>query len=270
MSTLKFNWKLTSSQPIKIQYSSHYPGMANVPADIHSSIHIGLLIKGDTYFLHNGKFIQINENEIYLTAPWELHRSAGSENGNNLLLITADPNAISSVLLHGAEKLHSLFRIPLDQRQEILRNVKIPEFYIETILQLLQEKESPERELKLYHAALGIFVAIAVLDFPTGHDAGYYRLLPSLEKLGNRPISVTEAAEACCLSESRFAHLFRQVFGVPFAQYDRMYRLHQAFDQIQHEHKTLKEAAENWGFYDKSHFSKVCRQHFGRSPKKIK
>lgn len=267
MDTVKFDWKLTPEHPVKIHSSTHLPGMVSAPSDIHSSIHIGLLLKGDTTGLHNGERISVQENELYLISPWEPHRTLGSKSGNNLLLITADPAALNRLLLHGAQKLNILCRIPPRRRQEILQTVKIPDFYPEKILQLLREEETPERELKLLNAALGIITEIVCADFSAEPEPEYLRLLPALETLGNRSVSVAEAAEKCHLSESRFAHLFRQIFGMPFARYERLYRLRGAFDQLCHEHSGVEETAEKWGFYDKSHFSRSFRKEFGFSPK---
>lgn len=266
MDTIKFDWKISLRHPLKIQYSTHLPGIANGVTDMHSSIHIGLLIKGDTTGLLNGEKITTTEGSIYLTAPWEQHRTLGSEKGNNLLLITAETGILDQLLPGSGEKLEMLCRIPPRRRQEILNMAVIPEFYPQTILALLAEPESPARELKLYHAALGIILAAATLEFSAEADPDYRRLLPALENLGCKPLSVSEAAGKCHLSESRFAHLFARVFKISFARYERLYRLRGAVSELQYQYTGLKEAAERWGFYDKNHFAKSCLKHFGFSP----
>ena len=261
MKTIRFDWKLTTAHPLNVQYSRHPPGVSARPADMHSSVHVGILIQGDTAGLHNGEKITVREGGIYLTAPWEPHQTAGSENGNRLLLITADPDAVANALLSGAEKLNQLYRIPPAERLKILNALKLSRARCRTMIRLVQEPETPERELRLWHAALGIFMEIALLDFSAVPDPDYLRLLPSLRQLGNQPLPVGRAAELCHLSESRFAHLFRRVFGMPFARYERLYRLRRAADEMQRLHAGLKETAERWGFCDKSHLSKACRKY---------
>ena len=261
MKPIRFDWKLSDAHPLNVQYIHHPAGRANLPADMHSSVHIGMLIHGDTAGLHNGELISVAEGGIYLTAPWEQHQTVGSKNGNDLLLITADPDAVARSLLSGAEKLNQLYRIPPAKRQTILNTLKIGRRQSRCVIRLLEEPDTPERELRLWHAALGIFMEIALLEFSAVPDPDYLRLLPSLRQLGNQPLPVARAAECCHLSESRFAHLFRRVFGMPFAQYERLYRLRCAADEMQRLHAGLKETAERWGFVDKSHLSKVFRKY---------
>jgi len=265
MDTIIYDWRLTDSHPLHVQYSEHKPGPVSPAADIHSSVHIGILLEGDTTGLRNGEKLTVRAGELYLTAPWEPHRTLGSEQGNKLLLLTAEPDAVDRALLSGAAKLNLLYRTRAAERQRILNGLRLAPERTQSILKLLRLPESPERELRLWHAALGIFLEIATLEFSAEPNADYSRLLPSLRKLGNRPLSVPEAAGECGLSESRFAHLFKQVFGMSFAKYERLYRLRCAVEEMQRLHGGLKETAENWGFYDKSHFAKARRKYLGTS-----
>ena len=162
MQPIRFDWKLNDAHPLNVQYIRHAPGKANRPADMHSSVHIGILIHGDTCGLHNGELVSVPEGGIYLTAPWEQHQTVGSKNGNDLLLITADPDAVARSLLSGAEKLNQLYRIPPAKRQTILNTLKIGHRQTSRVIRLLEEPDTPERELRLWHAALGFFMEISL------------------------------------------------------------------------------------------------------------
>ena len=94
MDTIIYDWRLTGSHPLHVQYSEHRPGRVSPAADMHSSVHVGILIEGDTTGLRNGEKLTVRAGELYLTAPWEPHRTLGSEQGNKLLLLTADPDAV--------------------------------------------------------------------------------------------------------------------------------------------------------------------------------
>ena len=157
--------------------------------------------------------------------------------------------------------INTLFTIPPTERQNILNNLDLPPELPQKIIDLLSLPESEKRELQIWHAALGILIEIAALEFSAVPDSDYSRLLPSLQHLSNTPLSVAQAAQFCNLSESRFAHLFRRVFGISFAHYERLYRLRCAVSEMEMHKTGLKEAAENWGFYDKSHFSKACKKY---------
>ena len=129
MDTVKFDWKISLRHPFRIHYSTHLSGVSEGVTDIHSSIHIGLLIKGDTTGSHNGEILTVNEGGIYLTAPWEPHRTLSSEKGNNLLLITAETGILNQLLPGCGEKLDMLCRIAPRRRQEILDQAEIPELF---------------------------------------------------------------------------------------------------------------------------------------------
>jgi two-component system response regulator YesN len=96
----------------------------------------------------------------------------------------------------------------------------------------------------------------------------YPTTLPFLQSLSNKQLSVGKAATFCNLSKSHFAHMFSKVFGMPFAQYERLYRLRCALTELNTKKNGLKEVAENWGFYDKSHFSKICKKYLKNSSNK--
>ena len=261
MNTLNYDWQLTAEHPVMAQYSRHNPGVSECPADMHSAIHIGILIQGDTISFQNGETVCVSEGKIYLTSPWEQHKSIYSEKGNFLLLLTITPEVLDHALLAGAKKINTLFTIPPTERQNILNNLDLPPELPQKIIDLLSLPESEKRELQIWHAALGILIEIAALEFSAVPDSDYSRLLPSLQHLSNTPLSVAQAAQFCNLSESRFAHLFRRVFGMSFAHYERLYRLRCAVSEMEMHKTGLKEAAENWGFYDKSHFSKACKKY---------
>lgn len=263
MSVIIYDWRLTDLHPLYVQYLEHRPGSTARPADMHSSVHISILLEGDMTLLLNGVKFAFQAGDFYLTAPWEPHLRLGSERGNKLLALTVDPESVNRAMLSGADKLNLLYRTKAAERQRILDRHRLDPAQIQKILSLLRQPESPGQELRLWHAALGIFLEIATLEFSAEPNGDYSRLLPSLRKLGNRPLAVPEAAAECGLSESRFAHLFKQVFGISFAKYERLYRLRCALDEMQRRHAGLKETAENWGFYDKSHFAKARRKYLG-------
>ena len=263
MDTIIFDWRLTDLHPLHVMYAEYKSGTTKMPADMHSSVHIGILLEGDLKSLINGEKFAFQAGDFYLTAPWEPHRRLGSDRGNKLLALTADLESVNRAMLSGADKLNLLYRTKAAERQRILGRIRLDPKRIREILKLLSLPDCQERELRLWHAALGIFLEIATLEFSAEPDPDYTRLLPSLSKLGSRPLAVPEAAAECGLSESRFAHLFKHVFGISFAKYERLYRLRCALDEMQRRHAGLKETAENWGFYDKSHLAKARRKYLG-------
>ena len=270
MDTLRYDWQLSLEHPVFAQYSHHKKGESLCVADMHSAVHLGILVQGDTTGLYNGEIIKITEGKLYLTAPWEPHKSIFSSEGNILLLISFCQEALDHSMLACAQKIKNLFRLTPTRRHEILNTLTLSPEYSKQIIELLKTPNSSLRELKLWHLVLGILIEIASLDYfvDTELDSNYTKLLPSLQNLSNKPLSVGEAATFCNLSKSHFAHMFSKVFGMPFAQYERLYRLRCALTELNTKKNGLKEVAENWGFYDKSHFSKICKKYLKNSSNK--
>ena len=180
MDTLRYNWQLSPEHPVWAQYSRHNPGVSECPADMHSAVHIGILVQGDTISFQNGEKVYVGEGKIYLTSPWEQHKSIYSEKGNFLLLLTISPETLDHVLLAGAQKIRTLFTIPPTQRQDILNTLELPPELPQKIIKLLSLPESEKRELQIWHATLGILIEITSLEFSAVPDPDYSRLLPAL------------------------------------------------------------------------------------------
>lgn len=75
-------------------------------------------------------------------------------------------------------------------------------------------------------------------------------------------LTAQAVARQCCLSESRFSHLFREQVGITFAGYLTLRRTYLAFCNIA-AGKSITEAAIEAGFSDSAHFAAVNRKMFG-------
>lgn len=97
------------------------------------------------------------------------------------------------------------------------------------------------------------------------------RILDAISYINDRlpePVTCREAADAVCLSESRFSHLFRQETGMTFASYLIYQRLMYVYAQ-RFLGKSLTEAAIEAGFSGSSHFADVNRRVFGLTASQI-
>ena len=97
------------------------------------------------------------------------------------------------------------------------------------------------------------------------------RILNAMQHIQRRisdSITCREIAEAVCLSESRFSHLFRQQVGMTFASYLIYQRIIRVYTEILR-NKSITEAALEAGFCSSSHFADVNRRIFGLSAGEI-
>lgn len=79
-------------------------------------------------------------------------------------------------------------------------------------------------------------------------------------------ISVEDMAKRMRMSISNFSTLFRKHFGISPHQYLVKLRIQHAEELLLHSNLKLDEIAENCGFTNAQHFSKMFKKHTGRTP----
>ena len=82
----------------------------------------------------------------------------------------------------------------------------------------------------------------------------------------DEPILVAAMAEEVCMSESAFAHHFKQCVGTSPHQFLKLLRLDHARDLLLENH-TVSEAAERVGYASLSHFIREFKRYFGETPR---
>lgn len=91
------------------------------------------------------------------------------------------------------------------------------------------------------------------------------RVLRVLSFLGDPEVgemTLSEAADIACLSESRFSHLFVEEVGLPFRTFLLWRRMSRAVSLLS-SGNSLTEAAHDAGFADSAHFSRTFLRMFG-------
>lgn len=79
-------------------------------------------------------------------------------------------------------------------------------------------------------------------------------------------IDLDACAARCCLSRSRFTHLFTEVHGRSPYRYQQELRLEQARELLAYSSLSVSEIAEQLGFEDALYFSRLFRRGFGVPP----
>lgn len=110
---------------------------------------------------------------------------------------------------------------------------------------------------------------IRIFDNPSsGFELGG-RLSPALNYINqnyDKTITNEHLAELCDLSTTHFRRLFKEQLGISPMQYRENIRLHWATKLLGSQMFTISEVAEQLGYSDIYHFSKVIKRHTGNPP----
>ena len=82
----------------------------------------------------------------------------------------------------------------------------------------------------------------------------------------NTPPSVFELASHCCLSSSRFIHLFKEVTGMSFTGYIAFIRVEKAKEMLAFTDLSICDISLALGYEDQNYFSRYFRKVEGCSP----
>ena len=276
MNSFFYDYKFSASNPFHLYHSIMPPFERKQQCpDIHEALHLGILLRGTMNGVFGRDFCSFREGDCYMTGCWEPHCCHGSADGYELLLITVDPRELSRFFLAENEKIRQLISLPSSLRQPLLRQGRIRAAamtYGRSIRQMMQH--SPDQlRVRKWHAVIGLMIEICSCissdSIPENSPSEYTRLLPAIQRLSSEAavrIGVEDAAAACGLSVSRFSHLFRCFFGIPFGTYELQYRLSHAANDLYSRDQTIKDIAFERGFHDESHFVKSFKKYFGLTP----
>jgi AraC family transcriptional regulator, arabinose operon regulatory protein len=101
-------------------------------------------------------------------------------------------------------------------------------------------------------------------------DPRIARAIETLERRLAERVSVGELAQAANLSESRFAHLFRQQTGMSPGRYLQRLRMERAGVLLGRTSLRISEVMTLVGCTDPSHFSRDFRRYFGAGPREYR
>ena len=255
-----FDWKLDLEHPLSWHISQNSSSGVLQPPDAHSAIHLLIIMEGSIVAQYAQSTLEINAGEVFVSAPWEVHRSINTHE-RKLLFINIDPAALQKFFFCGYENLEKLFTLQPAERKRCLNVKHDLKEACQKILQIFDQPDTPGKSLEMWHAVLGLFMKIKIEEnISTEQSRNLVKLRPALQKLSGKFLSAAEAAAECNLSSSYFAALFKKTFGLSFARYERMFRLNKASGDIARG-ASLKEAADAWGFCDKSHLAKLLKAH---------
>ncbi len=95
------------------------------------------------------------------------------------------------------------------------------------------------------------------------------RIAPALDLVharAGRPVSLAEAAAACCLSAGRFSPVFRHTMGLSFGEFVLRQRGARAAQLLLSSDVSVEAIADELGFVDASHLHRMFARRYGYTP----
>ena len=275
MKTLYF-WKFTEDMPFDFDIQFFFFFSFIPVMDFHNSIHLNLILEHGMDGKVGNHLSHLNRYDLQITAPWELHGENQTEKNLRLLSITADPDMLLRNLIGYRETALSLFLLEPQKRHEIVNSRVTRKIRMDWSSKLPAISGSNPKILYLHrwlatqNMLADLLDRIKTEDLPEVPFQLYQKLVPALDLFKNgRQVTLREAADACALSESRFSHIFRQVYHTTFSEFEKRNRLSHAASLLR-QGLQLKVVAAQTGFYDTSHLSRFFRRYFGVTPGKIR
>jgi AraC-like DNA-binding protein len=219
-------------------------------------------------FLAEGRTCQLEDGCIVFVPSMRHHNYLLERGAMDWLLVQIDPYIVENLGLRAD--------LPVLARTFCARPDRSARARIDVLGEWLldaadggSDRDVVERIVEL----LLIAVAEATAGQPTSPpevSVGSDRLLPALEQLRtapSQPLGLESAATLCRLSPTYFSRRFRQLFGMTFSDYSRIYRLHLAARRLVTGRSCISEIAYGVGFSSPAHFTARFRERFGMTPR---
>jgi len=274
-----FDHRLSLREPLRLSRYRYAAERAvqSVP-DTHYALHLGIALRGSMRVWLPGSERTVEAGDVWLTSCWEPH--VGVPAGDTeVVLCTVLLEALGSLDPFGRTPWESPFLVAPEQRPQVPASRRRPVLVLARQLVRLADGADDSGGVAAW-LTFHQLLLLLVRSWTHGQrregvpDGGTRpRVQPAIDLVRRRrgePVRLAEAAAACGLSTSRFGELFRLAMGGTFAQFALRARLAGAAGDIRGTSLPLKAVAEQWGFYDPSHFFRVFRRHFGNGPREFR
>lgn len=255
-------WKVTASSPEYLHF--------------HNSLEIGCCISGQgSIFLLNGTTLSYRAGDFSMIFPQTPHTSTCSCGESRWEYLYIDPkNLLEKSGVDGYnlwQVFYMLQRLPFIISQKDFPNMYN---YLKLIFQEFHRKdELYKKTLHGYLMALLVELNRAALSL---QPAGSLPVQGSHAYLNNAlsyiyahyagPLSIRTLSAHCCISESHFRRLFKEVVGISPLEYIQHYRIQQACQLIHENREPLNLIARRVGYTSLSSFNRQFQQYMNCSP----
>ena len=179
-----FDWELTPEHPFSYMERSYDEQSGSPVPDMHSALHLGVVLRGYREGVFSGVKVETSENEVYLTAPWEVHHTVCTGDHHRLLLFNIDRNFLLESFFTGAGELEQLMVMSPGMRMKHINEKLHSSSVTARLLEAIRLPDSPRKELIIWNLLQQLFITVLPEPGKGGdHTADHQRLLPALKAL---------------------------------------------------------------------------------------
>lgn len=269
--------KANSLEPLSIAVYDKYD-LSDSSYDMHYLAELGIVVEGSMIRDHTGEEIVYSKGNVWLTASWEPHGFRLVEVPCKVIVILADPLFLSHADVPLMNWLPAFSISPAERKNANTASTSAEVLRIAgRILNTFQSGKKIEPIIiKQYLTELLLLLYTDQLiehPKPLRYATDIYQTVEKSINLiieNKRYIPVEEAANICNMNRIKFARLFSDVMGISFARFGLNHRLGGAYKELLTTRKTIEHIANEWGFTDSSHLTRIFKTQFGRSPGNLK
>jgi AraC-like DNA-binding protein len=256
---------------------SHSRGTEDPPVmHVHEAAEVGIVLDGKVTIDYGSCVVEYGPGELWLVAMWEQHERLAEPAGAVDVVLIFLPEFVAEEAA-GMPSLLNMFALPPPLRPQ-------PSSGADRELVLAIGRDL-KREVDGRHPAWTRVVQLTLtrllIECSRWWDASaasvgsgdaaaaatlLARIMPALSLVYDDPkrrLSVTEAADVCSLSRSRFQHIFRSAMGVSFGSFSQRLRLAFCAHRLLTTDHTTEAIAAEAGFAGASHLNRGFLKQYG-------
>lgn len=272
-----------------VQAYYHIETFGDTPMHAHNFYELNVIISGNGKHIVNNSAFHVTSGDVFIMPPHISHGYNFNSKKYTIfhLLFNKQFFVKYETYLNKLAGYQILFNIdPLIRNQNNITNnflhINITENYnltrIFDELTLLENEHNANTEQKKEYLTLYVIAKICdmIEDEKTtykGSKRYLYDLLKSVEYIHSNygsKIELQTLYMISCMSRSTYIRHFKQFFNCTAIDYIQNYRLRQSKSMLKHTNKSLTTIANDCGFCDSAHYSRLFKEKYQISPSKYR